>query len=189
MPAISHPDLAPPFDTIAGRYDEAFTSSSIGEAQRAAVWRKLGKTYRPGDHILEIGCGTGVDACFLAERNIRVAACDSSPQMIDVATHRIQQRGLQKLVRPFVMRAEDIMALPADELFDGVFSNFGVLNCVEDLKGVARRARQIAKTGRECRPLLDGALLCMGNRVVSRTSEQRQGIPPLPLGRNPRQNR
>lgn len=147
MPAIPQSGLAAPFDTIAGRYDETFTSSSIGEAQRAAVWRKLGKTFRPGNHILEIGCGTGVDACFLAERNIRVAACDSSPQMIDVATRRIQERCLQTLVRPFVMRAEDIATLPADELFDGVFSNFGVLNCVEDLEGVAGGLARLLKPG------------------------------------------
>ncbi|MGP0020861.1 MAG: class I SAM-dependent methyltransferase [Candidatus Sulfotelmatobacter sp.] len=147
MPAIPHSDLAAPFDAIADRYDETFTSSLIGEAQRAAVWRKLEKTFRPGDYILEIGCGTGVDACFLAERSIRVAACDCSPQMIDVATRRIQQRNLQKLVRPFVMPAEDITALPADELFDGVFSNFGVLNCVEDLKGVASGLARLLKPG------------------------------------------
>lgn len=147
MPAMPQSGLAAPFDAIAGRYDETFTSSLIGEAQRGAVWRKLEKTFRPGDYLLEIGCGTGVDACFLAERGIRVAACDSSPQMVDVATRRIQQRSLQKLVRPFVMRAEDIAALPADELFDGVFSNFGVLNCVEDLKGVASGLARLLKPG------------------------------------------
>jgi len=147
MPVMPHSGLAAPFDLIADRYDESFTSSLIGEAQRAAVWRTLAKTFRPGNHILEIGCGTGVDACFLAERGIRVAACDSSPQMIDVAMRKIQERGLAQLVRPFVMRAEDIAALPADELFDGVFSNFGVLNCVEDLKRVASGLARLLKPG------------------------------------------
>jgi len=147
MPAMLQAGLAAPFDAIADRYDETFTSSLIGEAQRSAVWRKLVKTFRPGDHVLEIGCGTGVDACFLAERNVRVAACDPSPQMIDVATRRIHQMSLEKLVRPFVMRAEDITALRADELFDGAFSNFGALNCVEDLKGVARGLAGLLKPG------------------------------------------
>jgi hypothetical protein len=67
--------------------------------------------------------------------------------MIDVATQRIQQRRLQELVCPFVMRAEDITALPADESFDGVFSNFGVLNCVEDLKGIAIAFARLLKPG------------------------------------------
>ena len=147
MPAVPESTLAAPFDAIADRYDETFTSSLIGEAQRGAVWRRLANTFRRGDHILEIGCGTGVDACFLAERNIRVTACDPSPQMIEVATNKIRQRGLQKRVQPFVMRAEDITTFSADELFDGAFSNFGALNCVEDLKELARGLARLLKPG------------------------------------------
>jgi len=144
---MPQPGLEAPFDSVAARYDQTFTTSTIGRAQRGAVWRELAKAFRPGDHILDIGCGTGVDACFLAERNIRVLACDPSSQMIDVATRRIQQRRVQKLVRPRVLRVEDIAALPADELFDGAFSNFGALNCVDDLKGVARGLARLLKPG------------------------------------------
>jgi hypothetical protein len=67
--------------------------------------------------------------------------------MIDVTTRRVQRRSLQELVRPFVMRAEDIAVLPADELFDGVFSNFGALNCVEDIKGLALGLARLLKPG------------------------------------------
>ena len=147
MSAMPQPELAAPFDAVAARYDQTFTTSTIGRAQRGAVWRELAKTFRSGDHILDIGCGTAVDACFLAERNIRVLACDPSSQMIDVATRRIQQRRVQKLVRPLVLRAEDIAALPSNELFDGAFSNFGALNCVDDLKGVARGLARLLKPG------------------------------------------
>lgn len=136
-----------PFDALAARYDETFTSSMIGQAQRAAVWRELVKTFRPGDSTLEIGCGTGVDACFLAGRNIRVLATDPSSQMIDVAKRRIQDSELHSLVRPLVLRAEEIGALPADELFDGAFSNFGALNCVDDLTLVARGLARVLKPG------------------------------------------
>jgi ubiquinone/menaquinone biosynthesis C-methylase UbiE len=147
MSAIPQPELAAPFDAVANRYDETFTSSMIGRAQRGAVWSELAKTFRSGDHILEIGCGTGVDACFLAQRNIRVLACDPSSQMINVAARRIQQSGLQKLVRPLVLCAEDIAHLPADGSFDGAFSNFGALNCVDDLKGLARALATRLKPG------------------------------------------
>ena len=136
-----------PFDAVADRYDETFTSSRIGRAQRAAVWNELAKAFRPGDRVLEIGCGTGVDACFLAERGVRVTACDSSSQMIALATRRIQENGLQKLVQPLVLRAEDIATLPTEELFDGAFSNFGALNCVEDLQQLARDLAKLLNPG------------------------------------------
>jgi ubiquinone/menaquinone biosynthesis C-methylase UbiE len=134
-----------PFDGVAARYDETFTSSIIGRAQRAAVWKELAKAFHPGDRVLEIGCGTGVDACCLAERGVEVLACDPSSHMIEVASRRTRQRGFEALVRTCVLRAEDISGLSADVSFDGAFSNFGALNCVKDLriaaKGIARLVR------------------------------------------------
>jgi SAM-dependent methyltransferase len=145
------------FDALAARYDEIFTSSKIGRAQRTAVWKELAKAFNPGDRTLEIGCGTGVDACFLAGRAVRVIACDSSSQMIDVTMRRVQEKGVQKLVTPLVLRAEDIATLPGtlaeEELFDGAFSNFGVLNCVEDLRRLALDLAALLKPG-------STALLC-----------------------------
>jgi len=127
-----------PFDAIAATYDETFTRSCVGSAQRAAVWRELAKAFKPGDRVLEIGCGTGVDACYLAERDVKVVAFDPSIQMVDLASRRVRQKGLQALVQARVLRAEEICHLPANELFDGAFSNFGALNCVEDLNSLAR---------------------------------------------------
>ncbi len=142
---------AAPFDALAARYDETFTSSKIGQAQRTAVWKELAKAFNPGDLTLEIGCGTGVDACFLAGRAVRVIACDSSSQMIDVTMRRVQEKGLQKLVTPVVLRAEDISTLSGTlsgkELFDGAFSNFGVLNCVGDLRRLAVDLAALLKPG------------------------------------------
>ena len=138
---------AAPFDAVAARYDETFSLSKIGQAQRSAVWTELAKTFHPGDRTLEIGCGTGVDACFLAKRGVQVVACDSSPQMIAVAKRRIEENGLQQFVQTRVLRAEDIAALDTNELFDGAFSNFGVLNCVSDLGQFACDLAQRLKPG------------------------------------------
>jgi ubiquinone/menaquinone biosynthesis C-methylase UbiE len=153
MVTAQHHVYASPFDAVADRYDETFTTSRIGRVQRTAVWSELAKTFRTGQRILEIGCGTGVDACFLADRGVQVLACDASSQMIEVAAHRIKEKGLQNLVRPLVLRAADIMALPAGESFDGAFSNFGALNCVDDLRQVARGLARVLKPGAS-------ALLC-----------------------------
>ncbi|MGA9473570.1 MAG: class I SAM-dependent methyltransferase [Terriglobales bacterium] len=147
MSATQQHAYCAPFDAVAIRYDEAFTSSLIGQAQRKAVWSELANTFRPKDRVLEIGCGTGVDACFLAERGVQVVAFDPSPQMIEVATRRIRDSELQKFVHPVVLRAEDLAALPASELFDGAFSNFGALNCVRNLSQVARNLARILKPG------------------------------------------
>jgi ubiquinone/menaquinone biosynthesis C-methylase UbiE len=138
---------AAPFDAIAERYDETFTSSKIGRAQRASVWKELGKAFRTGDRVLEIGCGTGVDACFLAERGVTVIACDSSPQMIAVTTRRVKESGKDTSVHPRLLAAGDIRLLQNGGSFDGVFSNFGGLNCVQDLRQLAMDLAVLLKPG------------------------------------------
>src|SRR5580698_582988 len=137
---------AAPFDAIAAHYDETFTTSKIGYAQRASVWKELEKTFHTGESILEIGCGTGVDACFLAERGVTVVACDSSPQMLNMAIRRIRENGRDGSVRPHLLAAEDITTL-RKRSFDGALSNFGALNCVEDLHQFARDLAILLKPG------------------------------------------
>jgi ubiquinone/menaquinone biosynthesis C-methylase UbiE len=136
-----------PFDAIAEQYDEDFTWSSIGQAQRRAVWKELARTFLGGERILEIGCGTGIDACFLAGRGVRVVACDSSSQMVAVTARRVQEGGFQKFVRPILLRAERVSEVAANPLFDGAFSNFGALNCIENLREFAGELARLLKPG------------------------------------------
>ena len=152
---------AAPFDAIAGRYDETFTTSRIGLAQRASVWKKLDKAFRSGDRILEIGCGTGVDACFLAEHGVAVVACDSSPEMVTVATQRVKATGKDSLVSPRLLAAEDIAKLRNRGAFDGAFSNFGALNCVEDLPQFARDLAILLKPGATALLCWMGSCCCL----------------------------
>jgi SAM-dependent methyltransferase len=145
-----------PFDALAERYDETFTISKIGHAQRASVWKELEKTFHPGQRVLELGCGTGVDACFLAQQGVTVFACDASPQMIAVAQRRV--RGMRGIgadsVRLHLLRAEEVIGLREQGPFEGAFSNFGVLNCVETLRPLATDLATLLRPGAP-------ALLCL----------------------------
>jgi ubiquinone/menaquinone biosynthesis C-methylase UbiE len=145
--AASSQICAAPFDEAADRYDQVFTNSTIGRAQRLSVWEEVAKTFHAGDHVLEIGCGTGVDACYLAERGVRVLACDSSPKMIAVATRRLKDSPQSRLVQPQILAAEQLASLRGKRLFDGAFSNFGALNCVGDLKSLARDLASMLRPG------------------------------------------
>ena len=79
------------FDRIAEDYDQRFTYTLISRAQRDAVWRVLAQTWKKDDRVLELNCGTGEDAVFLASNGISVLACDASRQMIVKAQQRLQQ--------------------------------------------------------------------------------------------------
>jgi len=148
-----------PFDVLADTYDEVFTRSLIGQAQRSQVWRVLEQAFSPGQRVLEINCGTGEDALFLARLGIAVLGCDSSPRMIAVAQSRKAIEAPEAIVDFRLLPTEQLNQLPREQ-FDGAFSNFGGLNCVEDLCTVAAELAKVLKPGA---PLI----LCVASRVCA----------------------
>jgi SAM-dependent methyltransferase len=148
-----------PFDVLADTYDEVFTRSLIGQAQRVQVWRVLEQAFSTAQRILEINCGTGEDALFLARRGVCVLACDSSPRMIGVAQSRRAAEAPKANLEFRPLPTERLNQLPREQ-FDGAFSNFGGLNCVEDLGSVAA---ELAKVLKPEAPLI----LCLANRLCA----------------------
>ena len=144
------------FDSLAARYDDLFTRSMIGRAQRGAVWRVLTETFNPGDHILEINCGTGEDALFLARNGISVVACDASEQMILTARQRMEAEDPDAPIHFEVLPTEQLFLRP-DDLFDGALSNFSGLNCVANLQQTARDLAALVTPGAP-------VLLCFSTR-------------------------
>ena len=135
------------FDSLAQNYDDTFTRSAIGHAQRNAVWDVLIEFFNPDDRILELNCGTGEDAIFLARRGISVFAYDASPRMVEVARNRVQRESLDNIVHVELLPIENLDNLPQLYQFDGVFSNFSGLNCVADLEATARHLSKLVKPG------------------------------------------
>jgi ubiquinone/menaquinone biosynthesis C-methylase UbiE len=135
--AITQSQAALAFDQMASEYDEVFTRSLVGRAQRDAVWVVLTHTFKRGDHILELNCGTGEDALFLAQNLISVTACDASEQMIQIATHRLHAEAPDAPIQFNYLPTEHVLELNPAITFDGAFSNFSGLNCIADLKSTA----------------------------------------------------
>lgn len=147
------------WDITANTYDQIFPETLVGKAQRDAVWRKLERVFQSGQRILELNCGTGIDAVHLAERGIRVLACDLSPRMIELAVRRSRAANMTNLAAFRVMPTEDIARLVEQGPFDGAFSNFSGLNCVEDLSSVALSLARLLRPGAQ-------ALICMVGRIA-----------------------
>ena len=145
------------FDGLAERYDDMFTHSLIGRAQRDAVWSVARRTFQRGNHILELNCGTGEDAFFLTRLGASVFACDASEKMIAVANRRLLLEAPRSSVCFEVLPTEQIGAAALFGPFDGIFSNFSGLNCVGDIAEVARELARLVLPGSR-------ALLCFSTR-------------------------
>jgi SAM-dependent methyltransferase len=141
-------NAASAFDRLAPTYDADFTHTRIGAHLRARVHAHLARLFRPGDLVLELGCGTGEDAAWLAGRGVAVTATDSSPAMLDAARAKLAH----STGAPVRVAALDLAALPAHGFpgpFAGVYSSFGVVNCLADWQPLARwLAARIGPGGR-----------------------------------------
>lgn len=156
--SFSQADASAAFDGMADAYDATFTDSMIGRSQRNVVWDALENAFRSGDRVLELNCGTGEDALFLAKRGVAVLACDASARMISVAQHRKTREAPNSSLQFRILRNEDIDTLTAVDRFDGVLSNFSGLNCVQNLPANARKLADLVKPG-------GAAVLCLSTRV------------------------
>jgi len=119
------------YDSIAARYD---AQQAGDEWMRARLHRHYLRVFRPGDRVLDVGCGTGTDAIVLAGHGIRVLGIDGSPGMIAQARVRMGVSG----VSVGVLAIEDIATL--DATFDGAYSSFASLSTVD----LARFAHDVA---------------------------------------------
>jgi SAM-dependent methyltransferase len=126
------------FDSMAERYDAEFTASALGRVLRAMVWARFAACFAPCSSLLELGCGTGEDAIHLAKSGHRVLATDASARMIDCARRKAEAAGIADRIRFQVATMESLSAVLGTEVFDGVYSNFGAVNCAPDLAALAR---------------------------------------------------
>lgn len=146
------------FDNYAANYDAAFTDTWLGGYYRKRVQEHMQAYWPSGHSILELNAGTGEDARFLASSGNRILATDSSPGMLEVANLKIARDGYCENVEFRQLRIEEMDVLEGMR-FDGILSNFGGLNCIDNLDQFALSSANIVNK--------DGiVILCLMGRWV-----------------------
>ena len=119
------------FDFTAINYDSEFTNTEIGKMQRAQAYKFINELINSTTQlsILEINCGTGEDAIWLAKKGHSVLASDASAKMIEVAKQK--SNAITNTTLHFEQAAfSELKTKFSNQKFDLIFSNFGGLNCV-----------------------------------------------------------
>jgi SAM-dependent methyltransferase len=115
------------FDRAAAGYDREFGRNPAGLLFRHVFQERLRRLFAPGARVLDLGCGTGEDALFLASHGVRVHAIDVAPGMVARTRQKADAAGHGDRIVVEERAAEDVAA--AGPGFDGAYSDFGALNC------------------------------------------------------------
>ena len=130
----------PSLDWGLGHYER--TAAQLLPAAHAVVERVAPVA---GEHIVDVGCGTGNAALLAAERGARVTGVDPAARLLEVARGRAAEQGLDGVA--FV--SGEAAALPlADGEADALVSVFGVIFAPDAAGAVAELARIAAPNGR-----------------------------------------
>lgn len=132
------------YDAFAETAEERYASNHVLVRVREA-FRRAVEPY-PAVSVLDLGCGTGTDLAWFAERypGRRYAGVDVSLRMVELASARLGGRGVR------IQRgcAEDVPRVFPGEQFDLVYSFFGPLNTEPDLgRAVGALAQAVAPGG------------------------------------------
>ena len=142
--------MAAPFDHIATT-DSVLTRSAIGQLQRKRVWNYLeGITpHLDGLEILELNCGTGDDALLFSEKGFNIVATDVSEEMLKVTVQKANQFSMQNKISSHYLDLDTFDETLFDKKFDLIFSNFGVVNCInpDSLKKLLNKIPSLLSPG------------------------------------------
>ena len=125
------------FGKQAERYDADDDSNPILKDWRTRVYKHMDEFLKPNTRLLELNAGTGIDALHFVREGHRVHATDISPGMIEKISEKIDRFSLDDRLTLQLCSFERLDSIN-NQKFDYVFSNFGGLNCCQDLEHVTR---------------------------------------------------
>jgi len=133
------------FDSVAADYDGPRGNNVLIQRMRITMWRELERRFARAACLIDLGCGTGIDAEYLARSGRSVLATDWSPAMVERTRWRASVAGLSERIQARCIGAHELQRV--EGVFDGAYSNFGPLNCVPDLREMSAQCARLLRPG------------------------------------------
>jgi 2-polyprenyl-3-methyl-5-hydroxy-6-metoxy-1,4-benzoquinol methylase len=127
-------------------YDAEDGKNLILQDMRNQVYDHVSKYLKPNSKILELNAGTGIDALHFVQEGHIVHATDVSDGMIHAIENKINRHHHQAKFTCQQLSFVNLEKL-AGRKFDYIFSNFGGLNCIDDLSKVGRHLPGLLNNG------------------------------------------
>ena len=93
----NNPAAASAFGHAAPLFEQDEALNPLARWTRRRSLAALDAAFGPGDRVLELGCGTGLEAVHLARRGVQVVATDAAPGMIAILQAKVTASGSSPL--------------------------------------------------------------------------------------------
>ncbi|WP_297435452.1 corrinoid protein-associated methyltransferase CpaM [Thermococcus sp.] len=144
------------------RYDRGIGILTLGRLE--GVYERLTSRIKPGQRVLDIGCGTGALTIRATMRGARVKAIDINPWMLEIAGKKVEEVALTHRVELCEMGVAELDT-EAAESYDAVMAGLCFSELSEDeLRYALREIMRILKPG---------GLLLIADEVVPRSPLKR----------------
>jgi ubiquinone/menaquinone biosynthesis C-methylase UbiE len=127
-------------------YDSDDLQNPLLQLMRSQVYDHVARLIPKPCRILELNSGTGIDALHFARQGHKVHATDLSEGMIEQIRKKVIDFHLQDFITVQRLPYDQLDKL-GEEKFDFIFSNFGGLNCIDDLSYVTKDLSRILNPG------------------------------------------
>ncbi|PIW69522.1 MAG: hypothetical protein COW08_06700 [Ignavibacteriales bacterium CG12_big_fil_rev_8_21_14_0_65_30_8] len=163
-------------------FDKLDEQNMILKWMREIIYKHVKKYLRKNDSILELNAGTGIDSVYFAKLGHKIHCTDISEGMVEKLNNKIKSQKLNSLITSQLLSFTELNKLKGKS-FDYIFSNFGGLNCTQDIKQVISQFRSLLnKNGRLTLVILpkicpwELLLLFKGNFKVAFRRLARKGV-------------
>lgn len=138
------------FAEAARTYDQDEDGNILLVWMRERAARIMARAFPPGSTLIELGCGTGIEAARLVAGGHRLVLTDVSPGMLEKAVPKVsavRDGGLLGAHQMPAARIGELVERYGRASFDGAYSSFGPLNCEPDPAPVARGLAELVRPG------------------------------------------
>ncbi len=135
------------FSSQSAVFDSITDSNPLEVIYREIIRTHVLQFISPGQQMLELNCGTGLDALFFASQGLKIHATDNSEGMLEQLKRKILLQHIENItIEKCSFNALELKKNPVTQ-FDHLFSNYGGLNCAEDITSVIKQADAYLKPG------------------------------------------
>ncbi len=150
---LFYADVEAAFDGVAESYDHHILGNPMNVWLRNRSVHHLRETFKPGETVLEIGCGTGTETLLMAKHGVKIIAADISSKMLEVLIRKAKSAGVSDMIETVHSRTYSLKGklnrLGFDQV-DGAYSTYGAINTeprlnllLRDLHSLIRPAGQL----------------------------------------------